>query len=58
MKNAIANGDMKNEESTFHHVGGKRCGDIVRVDISRLEEIMGHRVYTCTGCKAKWKFGL
>lgn len=56
-KNIVANGDMKHEESTIHQDGGKRCGDIVKTQVSRIEESLGHRVYTCTGCKKKWKFG-
>lgn len=55
--NLVAHGNMKHEESTIHSVNGKRCGDIVRAQVSRMEESMEHRVYECGGCKRKWKFG-
>lgn len=57
-KNMVANGEMKNEESTIHSLRGNRCGDIVRAQVSLMEDSMGHRVYECGGCKQKWKFGM
>lgn len=53
----VANGDMIYEESTFHRVRGQRCGDILSVPVSRLENGLGHRAYQCSGCGKKWKFG-
>tara|TARA_Y100001934_G_C12336031_1_gene767637 strand:+ start:372 stop:581 length:210 start_codon:yes stop_codon:yes gene_type:complete len=53
----VANGNMTHEESTVHRVKRKRCGDILSVPVSRLENGLGHRVYQCNGCGTKWKFG-
>tara|TARA_R110001592_G_scaffold209888_15_gene461227 strand:- start:1164 stop:1349 length:186 start_codon:yes stop_codon:yes gene_type:complete len=57
-KNIVAHGNMKHEESTIHQSKDVRCGNILKVQVSRLEDSLGHRVYKCDGCDAKWKFGV
>ena len=49
---------MKNEEQTICRENGKRCGNIFRLDVSRMEEHLGHRKYQCDKCKKTWKFGV
>jgi len=53
----VARGTMTSEENTLHDVGGKRCGNILSIEASRLETSLGHRIYQCDGCDSKWKFG-
>lgn len=57
-RNIVANGNMTSEENTIHKKNGKRCGDILSKEPSRLEKSFGHRIYECNGCSSKWKFGL
>ena len=52
----VAHGNMKSEENTNHQVNNTFCGNIARVEVSRMEESFGHRVYACDGCGLRWKF--